>query len=272
MGNQASKIMDKAKDRSTDRKSRHPSRALSVKSSSAASTSEQPSLSIILDIGTGHGDWAYEVASTYPKSKIIALDLNPPHAPATILNNLVFKHIDITQRWDIEDNSVDFVFQRDMNRVLLKSNWDHILREMYRVTQPGGVLEILESEFFHHNAGPVQAHADEFFKAQCEHIGRDCDLADHLAADLINVGFINVEQKSLDIPVGEWPSDPNLKQIGFNNFELQRSKLKSLRSAYVEDMGLSGDDYDAASKLILAEFEEYQGYTKWVCWTAEKPS
>ncbi|KAG2183029.1 hypothetical protein INT44_006010 [Umbelopsis vinacea] len=367
MGNQASKIMDKAKDRSTDRKSRHPSRALSVKSSSAASTSEQPSLSskmnfadttfqaippnlkpsrsqktnksgvvidqddfkeidrsqrqhyvlksirktnhwapynrdgVILDIGTGHGDWAYEVASTYPKSKIIALDLNPPHAPATILNNLVFKHIDITQRWDIEDNSVDFVFQRDMNRVLLKSNWDHILREMYRVTQPGGVLEILESgkanwlyysiengrrgqiktprvidrfttDFFHYNAGPVQAHADEFFKAQCEHIGRDCDLADHLAADLINVGFINVEQKSLDIPVGEWPSDPNLKQIGFNNFELQRSKLKSLRSAYVEDMGLSGDDYDAASKLILAEFEEYQGYTKWVCWTAEKPS
>lgn len=32
-----------------------------------------------------------------------------------------------------------------MNRVLLKSDWNHVLREMYRVAQPGGVLEILES-------------------------------------------------------------------------------------------------------------------------------
>ncbi|CAO3662474.1 unnamed protein product [Umbelopsis ramanniana] len=143
---------------------------------------------------------------------------------------------------------------------------------MYRVAQPGGVLEILESDLFHHNAGPVQMQADEFYRAQCEHIGRDSTLADHLAADLTNIGFINVEQKSLDIPVGEWPSDPNLKQIGFNNFELQRSKLRSLRSTYVDGMGLSPNDYDAATKLILSEYEEYQGYTKWVCWTAQKPA
>jgi hypothetical protein len=97
-------------------------------------------------------------------------------------------------------------------------------------------------------------------------------LTDHLAADLTNIGFINVEQKSLDIPVGEWPSDPNLKQIGFNNFELQRSKLRSLRSTYVDGMGLSPDNYDAATKLILSEYEDYQGYTKWVCWTAQKPA
>ncbi|CAO3662478.1 unnamed protein product [Umbelopsis ramanniana] len=143
MGNQASKIMDKAKDRSSERKSRHPNRALSVKSTSATSTStstsERPALpnktnfadttfqavapnlkpsrsqktnksgvvidqddfkeidrsqrqhyvlksirktnhwvpfhrdGVILDIGTGHGDWAYEVASAFPKSKSSAL-------------------------------------------------------------------------------------------------------------------------------------------------------------------------------------------------------
>ncbi|KAH8550489.1 S-adenosyl-L-methionine-dependent methyltransferase [Umbelopsis sp. PMI_123] len=227
---------------------------------------------IILDIGTGHGDWAYEVASTYPKSKIIGLDLNPPTVPVTIQNNLEFKIQDITQRWDIPDNSVDFLFQRDMNRVLLKSDWKHVLREMYRVAQPGGVLEIVEPDLFHHNAGPVQTAADEYFKDQCEKIGRDWSLADHLSEDLTNIGFINVEKKSLDIPVGEWPSDPNLKQIGFNNFELQRSKLRAMRANYVNVVGLSAEEYDAASKQILSEYEDYQGYTIWVCWTAQKPA
>lgn len=36
------------------------------------------------------------------------------------------------------------LFQRDMNRVLLKADWDHILQEMYRVVRPGGVIEIIE--------------------------------------------------------------------------------------------------------------------------------
>jgi hypothetical protein len=86
------------------------------------------------------------------------------------------------------------------------------------------------------------------------------------------IGFIKVDQKSLDIPVGEWPSDPGLKQIGFNNLELQRSKLRSLRSAYVDGAGIPGEDYDIASKAILAEYEQFQGFTKWICWTAQKPT
>lgn len=85
------------------------------------------------------------------------------------------------------------------------------------------------------------------------------------------LGFVKIVQKSLDIPVGEWPSEPALKQIGFNNLEVQRSKLRSLRSAYVDTTFITSEAYDAASKAILAEYEQFQGYTKWVCWTAQKP-
>jgi len=211
------------------------------------------------------------VASTYPKARIIGLDLNPPIVPVTIQNNLIFKEQDIKQPWDIQDNSVDFLFQRDMNRVLLKADWDHILQEMYRVVRPGGVIEILECDLFHHNAGPIQTEADQYFRDECDRIGRDILLAEHLADDMEKLGFVKIVQKSLDIPVGEWPSDPALKQIGFNNLEVQRSKLRSLRSAYADTTFITSEAYDAASKAILAEYEQFQGYTKWVCWTAQKP-
>jgi ubiquinone/menaquinone biosynthesis C-methylase UbiE len=58
-------------------------------------------------MGTGHGDWAYEVASTYPNARVIGLDLNPPSTPVTIQKNLIFKIQDIRESWDIRDNSVD---------------------------------------------------------------------------------------------------------------------------------------------------------------------
>jgi hypothetical protein len=93
MGNQASKIMDKAKDRSSERKSRHPNRALSVKSTSATSTSttsERPPL----PSKTSFPDTTFQA---------VAPNLKPSRSQKTNKSGVVidqddFKEIDRSQR------------------------------------------------------------------------------------------------------------------------------------------------------------------------------
>jgi hypothetical protein len=97
-------------------------------------------------------------------------------------------------------------------------------------------------------------------------------LSQHLTDLIDDSGFVHVEQKNMDIPIGEWPSDTGLKQLGFNNLELQRSQLRFLRSVYTQKDDISIEAYDIATKAILAEYEQFQGFTRWSCWVAYKPA
>lgn len=94
MGNQASKIMDKAKDRSSERKSRHPNRALSVKSTSATSTSTSTSERPPLPNKTNFADTTFQA---------VAPNLKPSRSQKTNKSGVVidqddFKEIDRSQR------------------------------------------------------------------------------------------------------------------------------------------------------------------------------
>ncbi|KAG1168255.1 hypothetical protein G6F70_009179 [Rhizopus microsporus] len=122
---------------------------------------------VILDVGTGNGIWALEMAAEYCQAKVIGLDIRPPTEQQGKPKNLTYKEADIMQTWPIESNSVDFVFQRNMGQVILKDQWPHVLSEMYRVLKPGGVIELVEADLWHHNPGPVQKAFDEFSQTQC---------------------------------------------------------------------------------------------------------
>lgn len=61
----------------------------------------------IVDIGTGNGIWAFEMASERSNSTIIGLDLRPPSEQHGKPRNLTFKEADITEKWPLENDSVD---------------------------------------------------------------------------------------------------------------------------------------------------------------------
>ncbi|KAG1437123.1 hypothetical protein G6F56_013257 [Rhizopus delemar] len=61
----------------------------------------------ILDIGTGNGIWALEIATEQPKSTVIGLDIRPPAEPQGKPKNLTFMEADITKPWPLESNSID---------------------------------------------------------------------------------------------------------------------------------------------------------------------
>ena len=45
------------------------------------------------------------------------------------------------------------IFQRSMGTVIRKDKWCHILQEMFRVLKPGGYIELIEQDLWHHNPG-----------------------------------------------------------------------------------------------------------------------
>lgn len=102
----------------------------------------------ILDVGTGTGIWAIEMADDYPEAQITGIDLSPIQ-PELVPVNCMFEVDDANMEWTWEDNFFDFVHVREMFGSI--ADWDSFAREALRCTKPGGYFEIVE-----HSASAVR--------------------------------------------------------------------------------------------------------------------
>jgi ubiquinone/menaquinone biosynthesis C-methylase UbiE len=114
----------------------------------------------ILNSACGAGLWAMDIAQEYPHPKVIALDIfnnnNNNLAPSTTpngevvidkkptRNNVIYKNGHITTEWDIPDNSIDVIYQRDAIDKIPKSEWPRLLEQFKRVAKQGAYLELVE--------------------------------------------------------------------------------------------------------------------------------
>ncbi len=118
----------------------------------------------ILDVGTGTGRWAREVALEFPAAKITAVDITPPPAdePAApgALNlrppNYTFAAANVLEGLPFPDASFDFVHMRLLYLAIPHDRWPSVVSELVRVARPGGWVESLEGGLAAHE-GPMMA-------------------------------------------------------------------------------------------------------------------
>lgn len=116
---------------------------------------EQPdpgALTRVLDIGCGPGGWLLETAARYPQMSLVGIDISwrmieyaRAQAQAQKLTSRVeFLVADALRRLDFPDDAFDLVNMRLGSSFLLVKDWPRLLREMLRVTRPGGIVRVTD--------------------------------------------------------------------------------------------------------------------------------
>jgi ubiquinone/menaquinone biosynthesis C-methylase UbiE len=117
---------------------------------------EQPDPTVfhrVLDVGCATGGWLIEAAQTYPMMSLVGIDISQRmiehacvQAKAHQVNDRVEFHVmDVLHPLDFPVAFFDLVNVRYSMSYLRTWDWPKILSELLRVTCPGGIVRITES-------------------------------------------------------------------------------------------------------------------------------
>lgn len=172
---------------------------------------ETPCPTRILDIGTGTGDWALDMAEDFPDAEILGTDLSPIQ-PNWAPPNCRFFVDDAESVWTFSpDEAFDYIHARSMGGGI--GDWPRLLRQCYSHLKPGGWFEAQEFEAWvlsddgsHESAVAVMDWQDRLNAASAE-FGKPMNVAPRIAAWLEDEGFVNVQDdiyKVRSSPQGIW--------------------------------------------------------------------
>ncbi|EGY14068.1 Secondary metabolism regulator LAE1 like protein [Verticillium longisporum] len=180
---------------------------------------KKESVKSVLDVGTGTGIWAIDFADENPGSEVMGTDISPIQ-PSWVPPNLRFEIEDFTKAWSFADNSFNYVHMRYLFGSV--TDWYELFRQSYRVCRPGGWVESYEgSAMCYSDDGTLKhdsamAEWGKFFIEGAKRLGRVfTPIPDSLQEKgLEAAGFVDITSSTMKIPVGGWPKDERLKEIG----------------------------------------------------------
>ncbi|KAI9729539.1 MAG: hypothetical protein M1834_006735 [Cirrosporium novae-zelandiae] len=171
----------------------------------------------IIDIGTGTGIWAIEMGDAYPSASVLGIDLSPIQ-PKWLPPNVKFLVDDTESPWVDPLNHYDFVHARHMAPAI--KNWPRLLERAFDHIKPGGWIEVQE---FHHypqcHDGTMAADylVEEYWRNIIQGLGNlgvDLNFPLTLATKMRDAGFTNVTERIFNVPIGTWPKNRVLKNLG----------------------------------------------------------
>ncbi|KGO38135.1 hypothetical protein PEX1_073200 [Penicillium expansum] len=172
----------------------------------------------ILDIGTGPGEWALDMAEDYPQADIIGTDLSPIQ-PNWAPPNCRFFIDDAESDWTFSPGETfDYIHARTLAGGI--GDWPRLLKQAYQHLKPGGWFEAQEFEscVFSDDGTNERATATnnwtEMLTQSSKKFGKPMDVATKLAQWMVEQGFANVTDDIYKGPIGGWPKNRRYKEMG----------------------------------------------------------
>ena len=173
-----------------------------------------------LDVGTGTGLWAIEFAELFPDAQVTGTDLSPIQ-PDWVPPNCMFEVDDVTLDWTFRKNSFDFIHSREMFGSI--ADWDFFFAQCYAHCKPGGYVECLER-----GVKPLSDDGtvgpDHFYTLWGQTVldmgrrwGKGFDAFEIIKEKMERAGFVDVVETKMKWPIGGWPKDRALRELGLWN-------------------------------------------------------
>lgn len=149
------------------------------------------------------------VANAYPKCQVYGI-LAPN---ATLDNSRLPKNAMVTDQSLVDgtsfpSGSIDLTYAIYVLKYVSSEKMTKALAEIYRITRPGGWLEMWEHTNELENPGPagqrVVSQVREYLKAK----GSPMDLDKILIRRMTEAGFVDIQIIPVSIPLGEWGDMP----------------------------------------------------------------
>jgi SAM-dependent methyltransferase len=160
---------------------------------------------LVLDAGAGTGQWGFDLCDEFPNARVVGLDLvpsKPRRQPryqtvrANLLRDLPFP-----------DGRFDFTHQRLLFAAIPPPAWPALVRELVRVTRPGGWIELVEGPALQFDReGPGMKRFAQLALVAATRLGLDGTSIVYRSLDtyLRDAGAEGVTRRVVALPVGQW--------------------------------------------------------------------
>ncbi|XMA16426.1 hypothetical protein WAI453_009217 [Rhynchosporium graminicola] len=171
----------------------------------------------ILDIGTGTGIWAIDMAELYPSAEVLGLDIAPTQ-PQWVPPNCIFQLDDVELPWTLDANSYDFIHGRDL--LLSIRDWPNLVKQCYKTLKPGGYLELqciyprlkCDDDSTPPDSG-LMMFSNYALDASTK-MGAPLDACIHYADYVSSAGFEDLVERRYKLPSSPWAREKRMKLIG----------------------------------------------------------
>ncbi|KAJ4863115.1 methyltransferase domain-containing protein [Trichoderma breve] len=187
----------------------------------------------VLDVGTGTGIWAIDIADMFPSAEIIGTDISPIQ-PTWVPPNCIFHIEDAQLEWTYPPEHFDFIHIRALYGSI--SDWSELYKQAFTAMKPGGWIEDFEFNITLMSDVPevrddpkhIFKRWSEVFTEAGERMGRTLLIGTggQMRKLMQEAGFINVVEKNYKVPSGKWSSDPVLKEVGAYNLAFLDESLE----------------------------------------------
>ncbi|GAC1464547.1 MAG: hypothetical protein PVSMB5_05380 [Ktedonobacteraceae bacterium] len=216
----------------------------------------------VLDIGSGTGGWLIEMASSYPKVSLVGIDISQSmvdyatdQALARGVDTRVsFRVMDALALPAFAKNSFDLVNLRFGSSYLRTWEWPQVLREIARVTRPGGLIQLTDAEVIQPGTSSALRQLCEMFLCalyNANHLSEQAPagIVPHLPTFLeeLRCQSIQTHPQTIEYRAGSSAGDAFCQDAKYI--------FRTVRP-FIQKWGCMKKDYDALYQQLLIDMQQ----------------